>query len=139
MLPSILKPKKNYKMIRVGSENDGGYLVEIESLKKSNILISMGLYNNWDFEKGFLKVSKNLENIYSYDDIMGTKFLIKKFITDLISKPSTSYLFRLIKNFYNIFDFNIFLRNTKIHFNKTYFSSPEACEDVSSVIFLSLK
>ena len=80
MLPSVLQPKYKFKMIRVGSANDGGYLVEMNSLNSSQCLISMGLYNNWDFERDFLKKSENIEDIHAYDDVMGTRFLLKKLI-----------------------------------------------------------
>ena len=36
MLPKNFKPKKNYDLIRLGKNNDGGYLVEKNSIKKTN-------------------------------------------------------------------------------------------------------
>ena len=35
MLPKIFKPKYEYDLIRLGKDNDGGYLVEKESIFKS--------------------------------------------------------------------------------------------------------
>ena len=43
MLPKYLKPTKEFDLIRLGQNNDGGYLVEKESIKKSNGLITLGL------------------------------------------------------------------------------------------------
>ena len=43
MLPKIFKPKYAYNLIRLGRDNDGGYLVEKESVLKSNSLISLGI------------------------------------------------------------------------------------------------
>lgn len=35
MLSAILKPKHTYDLIRVGQDNDGGYLLEKESAQKN--------------------------------------------------------------------------------------------------------
>ena len=43
----LLKPKKKYKLIRLGGFNDGGYLVGENSLKNAEILISFGIEDNW--------------------------------------------------------------------------------------------
>ena len=39
MLPKIFKPNNEYDLIRVGSNNDGGYLVEKNSLFETKYLI----------------------------------------------------------------------------------------------------
>ena len=39
-IPYFLKPKKNYELIRVGKNNDGGYLVCTNSIKKSRFLLT---------------------------------------------------------------------------------------------------
>lgn len=57
-LPTILKPKKGYNLIRIGSRNDGGYLCTFDSVKQSTTLISLGIWTNWEFEKQFLKLKK---------------------------------------------------------------------------------
>ena len=51
MIPRYLKPQKEYDLIRLGQDNDGGYLVEKESINKSNGLITLGLGYDWTFEK----------------------------------------------------------------------------------------
>ena len=44
----------NSELIRLGSIDDGGYVVPVETVMTSNILISMGISDNWDFEKDML-------------------------------------------------------------------------------------
>ncbi len=63
----ILKPKKKYKLIRLGSLYDGGYLVGENSLKNAENLISLGIEDNWQFEKEF-KIINNQTKINCYDD-----------------------------------------------------------------------
>ena len=54
MLPKIFKPLNEYDLIRLGKDNDGGYLVEKESLAEAKSLISFGIAFDWSFEKHFL-------------------------------------------------------------------------------------
>ena len=53
MLPIYLKPDHEYDLIRLGQDNDGGYLVEKESIAKSESLITLGLGYDWSFEKDY--------------------------------------------------------------------------------------
>jgi len=65
MLPKIFKPQNEYNLIRLGQDNDGGYLIEKDSLSKANSLISFGLSYDWSFEKNFFSI-KNCP-IHCYD------------------------------------------------------------------------
>ena len=85
-IEQILKPKKNYKLSRLGGNNDGGYLVGVNSLLNSKILISFGINDNWQFEKDF-KTQNPKCNIKCYDDKNILKYLLKKFIIELLFLP----------------------------------------------------
>lgn len=77
MLPIFLKPKSAADLIRLGSDYDGGYVIERISFKKCDLLISFGLSDNWDFEKCFIKAKKK---IIAVDDRLDYLFLFKKFL-----------------------------------------------------------
>ena len=90
MIPRYLKPNKEYDLIRLGQDNDGGYLVERGSISKSEALITLGLGYDWSFEKDFSEKFK--KPIYCYDHTVnysGIKKLCRKFIA--------SYFFRIFK------------------------------------------
>ena len=53
MIPKYLKPKKEYDLIRLGKDNDGGYLVENGSMNNAKALLTVGLGYDWSFEKDF--------------------------------------------------------------------------------------
>lgn len=55
MLPKLFKPKNLYKLIRLGRPNDGGYLVELNSILNTKTLISFGISSDWSFEEDFKK------------------------------------------------------------------------------------
>ena len=110
----ILKPKYNYDLIRIGRDNDGGYLVEKKSFENTECLISLGINDDWSFEEDFLK--KNII-IKCFDDELDEKFLLKKIINHFIFFFSNSNNFSLLKNC--ISNYFSFLRiKKKIQFNK---------------------
>ena len=110
----ILKPKYNYDLIRIGKDNDGGYLVEKKSFENTECLISLGINDDWSFEEDFLK--KNII-IKCFDDVLDEKFLLKKIINHFIFFFSNSNNFSLLKNC--ISNYFSFLRiKKKIQFNK---------------------
>jgi hypothetical protein len=43
MLPKLFKPENTYDLIRLGQNNDGGYLLQKNSLMDAKSLISFGL------------------------------------------------------------------------------------------------
>ena len=65
MLPKEFKPKASYDLIRLGKNNDCGYLVESKSIEKTTALISMGIGKNWRFEEDFIEHQDIV--IHAYD------------------------------------------------------------------------
>lgn len=65
MLPLELKPKCLYDLLRIGKNNDGGYLVETSSIQNAKSLISFGIGKDWSFEMHLKKI-KNIP-IFAYD------------------------------------------------------------------------
>lgn len=65
MLKKEFKPKYLYDLLRVGKNNDGGYLVESNSIQIAQSLISFGIGKDWSFEYHFKKL-KNIP-IFAYD------------------------------------------------------------------------
>ena len=57
LFPKQLKPVfvENNELIRLGSIDDGGYVVPLKSVKNSKSLVSFGISDNWDFEKDLQK------------------------------------------------------------------------------------
>ena len=122
MLPNYFKPKKEYDLIRLGQNNDGGYLVEKQSIVKSNSLITLGLGYDWSFEKDYYKIKQ--KKVFCYDHTVnysGIKKLCRKFFV--------SYFFRIFKpkyflkkNFYSNLIKNLFLyKDYKSFFSKKAF------------------
>lgn len=73
MLPFILKPENTFELIRLGKNNDGGYLIEKKTAEKTKNLISFGLADDWSFEKEFKKFNKDI-NIKCYDHTVNNRY-----------------------------------------------------------------
>jgi hypothetical protein len=76
MLPNEFNPKSLFDLLRVGKNNDGGYLVEKNSIKNSKTLISFGIGSDWSFEANFKSI-KNVK-IFAYDYTVNNYFWSKR-------------------------------------------------------------
>ena len=75
MIPKELKPSGLYDLIRIGKDNDGGYLVCKNSVYKSDVLISFGISDDFSFEEQFQKL--NNVKIFAYDPTTTNNFFFK--------------------------------------------------------------
>jgi hypothetical protein len=82
MTPEFLKPKKLYSLKRLGKNNDGGYLVGVNSILNSDVLIAFGIYDDCSFERDFKK-QKNIP-VFAYDAWTDYLFWCKKFCKGFI-------------------------------------------------------
>lgn len=54
LIKSVLRPVENANLVRLGPKGDGGYVVPEDQIKDCELLISLGLSDNWLFDKEFL-------------------------------------------------------------------------------------
>lgn len=120
MLPRIFYPKyvKKDKLIRIGPQNDGGYVVHKGLLKKLNFIVSCGLNDDWRFEKELLSHQKNCRLLafdHTIDSVYWRNYSIKNFLDFLLLKKLT---IRKIISIFKYFEYKIFFQNNKKHFIK---------------------
>ena len=111
MLPIEFKPENEYELIRLGQDNDGGYLVDKKSIDDSKSLITLGLGFDWTFEKDYYDLKKS--PVYCYDHSVNYSTIKKR-----CRKFLSSYMLRVFKPKYftqkNFFKFilrDVFLYN----------------------------
>ena len=104
MLPLSFKPKELFDLVRIGKNNDGGYLVCKNSLKETELLISFGIGNDFSFEENFFKLKK--VSIHAYDPSINYKFFIKIILSNLINLRFNNFFLSIINffKFYQFFD-----------------------------------
>lgn len=77
MLSEKLRPIQTDDLFRLGSKHDGGYVCSVQSIKASKYLISLGVGDNWDFEKDFIKMAPVDSKQILVDYSVGWKSWIK--------------------------------------------------------------
>ncbi|MAM17295.1 MAG: hypothetical protein CMC10_08385 [Flavobacteriaceae bacterium] len=82
MLPKKIKPEKLFKLIRIGKNNDGGYLICKNSLMKTKTLFSFGISDDFSFEKDFSTLSNC--KVYAFDPTSTNIFFIKNIIKTIL-------------------------------------------------------
>jgi len=94
-------------MLRLGKNNDGGYLVGARSLTESKTLITFGIKNDWSFESDFIKANSNIK-VFCFDNQLDIKFLLKLILRQLVLiffNRKFSLLIFHIKNLFSFFKF----------------------------------
>ena len=114
-LPSFFKIKPALDLIRIGRNNDGGYLICKEDLYKSDLLISLGIADDWSFEKDF-QLQKDIE-IFAYDASINKKIFFKRFIKSLIKIYNPLLT---IQSFITFLDYLKFFSKQKTHHIKKF-------------------
>lgn len=134
--PKFLKPffLRKEELIRLGSIDDGGYVLPINDIKNSDVLISLGISDNWDFEKHFSRMSN--AKILAYDHSIDSNFWISKFKKDFIKflklkifKPKKIY--KMIQ----YIDFLFFFRlKTKNKFFLKKIGKTNGCVNIGEIV-----
>ena len=91
-----------HKLIRIGSQNDGGYFICPNSIVNTNNLISLGIETNWEFEKNFIKINPKTK-IYCYDGQTNYKLIMKFFYIQVLKNLLFEFNFSLLKRSFIIY------------------------------------
>ena len=69
-------------LVRVGGSSDGGYVLPEALLRDADVLISMGLGHNWQFEKDARALNPAIR-IHVYDHTVSEKFFTREYIAEV--------------------------------------------------------
>ena len=103
-------------LIRLGNENDGGYVVPKTLLNKVDTLISLGLSDNWTFDADFKSLNKDL-TIHCYDHTVSKWFFLENIFKSsikFVSRKST--LSQVYHKFQKYREYKSFFTSNNIHF-----------------------
>ncbi len=121
-LPEFLFPFKTNNLIRIGESSDGSYLVDGNSVKSTDILLSIGVGTIFEFEKKFLEI--NRVPILAFDGSAGLKPQLKKIkwrIRQIIYLRNLSYIKESVQHFLAPLRFYLFFKNSRnYNLNKNY-------------------
>lgn len=80
-LPAQLKPSSVVPLIRMGRKNDGGYVVGIADAQVTDVLVSLGINDDWSFEEEFKQRFK--VSVKAYDGSVSVKVFLKNMVKSL--------------------------------------------------------
>ena len=108
-IPKFFSFESTKDLIRVGKENDGGYLVSKKDIENADVLIGLGISDDWSFEEDF----RNFKNVrvYAYDASIDEKVFLKNFFKSLF-KLNNPIL--ILKNLKTIFSYLKFFSKTEV-------------------------
>jgi hypothetical protein len=140
-IPLSLKPKHKYNLFRVGSKNDGGYLVEKESIFNCDFLLSFGVSTDWNFEKEFINLNSIKFKAYdgSINELFWMNWKNKAIYKSLrLSFKELFRYYKIKKSFKKFFNKNNF-ESKYIGNKKKYLSVNEIIKDLKfKNIFLKI-
>lgn len=110
---SFLRPTEISNIKRIGSPNDGGYVVPLASILEADGLLSLGISNNWTFEKEFNELNP-AASIHAYDHTISSGEFLLSFLKSIVklvlarnSLAKVKYDLKTLFNYPNFFDGNV--------------------------------
>ena len=97
----LINNLKNDKLIRIGSKNDGGYIVSNNASRKSKSIISFGIEDNSEFETEFIR-NYNIKDAFLYDHTVNKKDIKDQNLRKFFVKKGISHFPK--KNFLTLKD-----------------------------------
>ena len=109
-LPNFFAVKQAVDLVRIGRDYDGGYLVSQSDIEKSELLLGLGICDDWSFEKDFTLL--NDVEVVAYDASVNFRFWLKLVILQTIKNPFKFYAVR------KFFSYRRFFRGKNRHIKK---------------------
>jgi|GEM_PF-6703207 len=98
-----IQPDQNLDLLRLGRESDGGYVLGKVVIDTCDALISIGINNEWSFEKAILK-EKRIP-VVMVDDHLSAKInaiTLLRSILGLLKLNNSNQRIKVIRYFYNL-------------------------------------
>jgi hypothetical protein len=119
MLPADWRPVVVKDLVRVGPNEDGGYVVPMAIIEKTEVLFGLGLSTNWKFEEDFRKRSNC--RVICYDHTVDRAFWLRKVASDMVGFLAGRDRFRWskIKYMFKFFEYRSFFKNPNVVHHQT--------------------
>ena len=136
-------------LIRIGRENDGGYVLPKSIFNLCDGLLSYGINKDWSFEKDFLKENPRAI-IHCYDHTLNLLslliFTLKSFFLTIMHALlfDKKRCLNSISGLYTIFDYFLFFKRKLIHFRNRIWdsnikNSKTIKDSLSSIVSMNTK
>src|SRR5215467_10104459 len=83
---TLLSPVTCDDLVRLGSPNDGGYVVPARAIERASTLLSFGLEKNWQFEQGAAELNPRMA-VHVYDPSVRRRDFREQYVRSAVSVP----------------------------------------------------
>jgi hypothetical protein len=110
VLPKNFQPSAEVELIRIGRDWDGGYLVEPRSLYNADVLVGLGINDDWSFERDFLE--RKPVPLFAFDGSISYKVLVRRAVRTLFrpNDPKT-----IVRSLRTALEYKRFFRGANQH------------------------
>lgn len=113
---SDLHPVACSSLVRLGNNNDGGYVVPLDAVKAAGALLSFGLSHNWTFERDF-RARNAAAIVHCYDHTVSFPTVLAYSFGQLLRavvRLDTVHLRRA----FTFIDYPLFFRSGPVHYRQ---------------------
>jgi len=113
---SDFHPVQCETLARVGSANDGGYVIPLDAVSAAHALVSFGLSHDWTFERDFKRRNADAA-IHCYDHTVSLRTALQYSIGQLL-RLLLLFRARAFRNIFTWIDYILFFRADRRHFKE---------------------
>ena len=125
----FLAPVVVSDLIRVGSPNDGGYVLPRSVVTGAEFLVSMGLNEDWSFDEHLQQLNPSI-GIHAYDHTISRALFRKRLISALLKLPVGRSTFSYIRERIRVLRaYEGFFRPPVAHYEQRVFNRIETARD----------
>jgi hypothetical protein len=103
-------------LARVGSANDGGYVVPLDAVRAAHALLSFGLSHDWTFERDFKKHNPGAM-VHCYDHTVSFRTAFEYSVGQLL-RFVLQFRASSLRKVFTWIDYKKFFRTDRIHFKQ---------------------
>ena len=113
---SDLHPVACNSLVRMGSENDGGYVVPLDAVNTADALLSFGLAHDWTFESHFARYRADAV-IHCYDHTVSYNTVLA-YSSGQLLRAAARLSSRHLRNAFRWIDYPLFFHGGRKHFRQ---------------------
>ncbi|MGA3228056.1 MAG: hypothetical protein ABSC65_30120 [Acidobacteriaceae bacterium] len=119
---NFLAPLVVTDLIRIGRENDGGYGVPETLIREAEILVSMGINDDWSFDEECRKLNPDLR-VHAYDFTISRQFFVKRLQMAMIGVCLGHTSLRVLRKRWHVLkSYDRFFRGPVRHFEERIYN-----------------
>lgn len=111
LMPDCLRFKTAVDLVRVGKNHDGGYLIPESDIERSEVLLSLGINDDWSFETDFHRYRN--APVFAFDASVNQRFFFQRVLKTSLRLDRT-----FVRALKSCVTYGQFFRGSRVHVMK---------------------